>query len=72
MTGERLDQSATYFDSTNKQAQRDREKLASQCLENLITWLKEGGNVGIHGTTLLFGIVSFPTLTLLSLPIISR
>lgn len=50
VSGERPDQSSTYFDSTNKQAQRDREKLASQCLENLISWLKEGGNVGIHGS----------------------
>lgn len=48
-SGTKADQSATYFDSTNKNAQDDREKLASECLENLIGWLKAGGNVGIHG-----------------------
>jgi len=29
-----------------------RDKLASDSLEMLIQWLKDGGNVGILGTTL--------------------
>jgi 6-phosphofructo-2-kinase/fructose-2,6-biphosphatase 2 len=27
--------------------------LAEECMESLITWLKEGGNVGIHGASSL-------------------
>jgi len=26
-----------------------REALAEECLDMLIKWLKDGGNVGIHG-----------------------
>lgn len=27
--------------------------MASECLEELIAWLKAGGNVGIHGALML-------------------
>lgn len=36
-------------DPHNKNANESREQMAAECLEGLITWLKEGGNVGIHG-----------------------
>lgn len=50
MSGTKADQSANFFDSKNRSAQREREHMASECLEELISWLKAGGNVGIHGT----------------------
>jgi 6-phosphofructo-2-kinase/fructose-2,6-biphosphatase 2 len=31
------------------EANHSREQLAQDSLEMLIQWLKEGGNVGIHG-----------------------
>jgi hypothetical protein len=40
---------ANYFSHDNEEATNLREKLAEDSLEMLITWLKEGGNVGIHG-----------------------
>lgn len=45
------DHSHTYFSSTNAEATALREQLATESLESLITWLKQGGNVGIHGET---------------------
>lgn len=59
-SGTKQDQSATYFDATNKDAQHDREKLASECLETLISWLKAGGNVGIHGQSSLLATTAQP------------
>ncbi|KAK4704701.1 hypothetical protein P7C70_g1510, partial [Phenoliferia sp. Uapishka_3] len=50
-TGIKGDQSSNFFDSNNKSAQREREHMASECLEELISWLKAGGNVGIHDAT---------------------
>jgi hypothetical protein len=43
------DHSHQYFSSSNPEATALREQLASESLESLITWLKDGGNVGIHG-----------------------
>ncbi|KAM0756356.1 fructose-2,6-bisphosphatase [Meredithblackwellia eburnea MCA 4105] len=50
-SGVKGDQSANFFDHNNKAAQREREHMASECLESLIAWLKAGGNVGIHDAT---------------------
>ena len=50
-TGKKADQSANFFDCSNDDAKAVREALAAECLENLIDWLKEGGNVGIHGAS---------------------
>lgn len=54
-SGVKEDQSANFFDSNNEKAQRERENMASDCLESLIDWLKAGGNVGIHGSCSLVG-----------------
>jgi lysophospholipid acyltransferase (LPLAT)-like uncharacterized protein len=40
---------ASWFSHDNTEANISREKLAQDSLEMLIQWLKEGGNVGIHG-----------------------
>ncbi|KAI5480950.1 6-phosphofructo-2-kinase / fructose-2,6-bisphosphatase [Pseudohyphozyma bogoriensis] len=48
-SGVKSDQSAAYFDQSNPKATKEREAMASDCLESLISWLKAGGNVGIHG-----------------------
>ncbi|CAH7676809.1 fructose-6-phosphate 2-kinase [Phakopsora pachyrhizi] len=51
-TGSREDQSANFFDPQNQSASQVRERLAAECLESLIDWLKSGGgNVGIHDAT---------------------
>jgi 6-phosphofructo-2-kinase/fructose-2,6-biphosphatase 2 len=47
--GAKPNHSASYFSHDNKEATESREKLASDSLDMLIAWLKEGGNVGIHG-----------------------
>lgn len=47
--GVKEDHSAEYFSHSNDAAIRARESLAEESLEQLINWLKEGGNVGIHG-----------------------
>lgn len=46
------DHTASYFSHDNVEATRIRDKLASDSLEMLIQWLKDGGNVGILGMTL--------------------
>jgi 6-phosphofructo-2-kinase/fructose-2,6-biphosphatase 2 len=51
MSGVREDHTASYFSNDNEEARRRREQLAEDSLEMLITWLKEGGNVGIHDAT---------------------
>lgn len=43
------DHNANYFDHSNANAMKAREGLAEESLESLISWLKAGGNVGIHG-----------------------
>lgn len=50
-TGIKADHTANFFDNHNQDAAKAREGLAEECLENLITWLKEGGNIGIHDAT---------------------
>ncbi|GAA6026612.1 hypothetical protein JCM8202_004505 [Rhodotorula sphaerocarpa] len=50
-SGRKEDQSANFFDNSNAEAAKARERMASECLEDLIKWLKEGGNVGIHDAT---------------------
>jgi 6-phosphofructo-2-kinase / fructose-2,6-biphosphatase 2 len=45
----REDHTASFFSHNNEEANRRREQLAEDSLEMLIQWLKEGGNVGIHG-----------------------
>ncbi|GAA5949104.1 hypothetical protein JCM10213_007092 [Rhodosporidiobolus nylandii] len=50
-SGEKADQSANFFDAKNPVASKAREEMATACLEDLIKWLKEGGNVGIHDAT---------------------
>jgi len=48
-SGHKADQSSNFFDTKNAEASKAREAMASECLEDLIRWLKAGGNVGIHG-----------------------
>ncbi|KAJ3558630.1 hypothetical protein NM688_g811 [Phlebia brevispora] len=48
-SGKREDHRANYFSHNNVEATRLRDQLAEDSLEMLIQWLKEGGNVGIHG-----------------------
>ncbi|CAO1634655.1 unnamed protein product [Parajaminaea phylloscopi] len=50
-SGVKEDQSAAFFDPTNPAAYKLRTKMAEECLEQLISWLKKGGNVGIHDAT---------------------
>ncbi|KAH8831338.1 6-phosphofructo-2-kinase-domain-containing protein [Flagelloscypha sp. PMI_526] len=48
-SGIREDHGAAYFSHDNEQATQTRDRLASDSLDMLIDWLKQGGNVGIHG-----------------------
>jgi len=48
-SGVREDHTASYFSHNNAEATRLREQLATDSLEMLIQWLREGGNVGVHG-----------------------
>lgn len=48
-SGQKEDHTAQYFSHDNAEATRLRDQLAEDSLEMLIQWLKEGGNVGIHG-----------------------
>ncbi|KAF9120475.1 hypothetical protein BGX30_003156 [Mortierella sp. GBA39] len=43
--------SHAFFDPKNKAAKEIRDELALESLEELITWLKQGGRVGIHDAT---------------------
>lgn len=47
--GIKEDHTANYFSHNNERATQSRDELAQDSLEMLIKWLKEGGNVGIHG-----------------------
>ena len=49
-TGQKEDHTASYFSNDNVEATRLRDQLAEDSLEMLIQWLKDGGNVAIHGT----------------------
>ena len=55
--GVKEDHTASWFNHDNREANSSREKLAHDSLEMLIQWLKEGGNVGIHGASALFIIL---------------
>ncbi|GAA6019623.1 hypothetical protein JCM11491_002829 [Sporobolomyces phaffii] len=50
-SGKKADQSSNFFDANNPEASKAREAMAAECLEDLIKWLKDGGNVGIHDAT---------------------
>lgn len=50
-TGKKEVHSANFFSSQNDDAARQREILAEESLEMLISWLHEGGNVAIHDAT---------------------
>lgn len=56
------DHTANYFSHGNEEATKLRDALAEDSLEMLIQWLKDGGNVGIHGASwfplLAFGIAT--------------
>ncbi|KAF7317071.1 6PF2K domain-containing protein [Mycena chlorophos] len=43
------DHSANFFSQDNAEGTLSRDRLAEDSLEMLIKWLKDGGNVGIHG-----------------------
>jgi 6-phosphofructo-2-kinase/fructose-2,6-biphosphatase 2 len=49
--GAQVDHSAAFFSHENAAANESREQLAQDSLEQLLAWLKEGGNVGIHDAT---------------------
>lgn len=51
-SGVKEDHTASYFSHDNPQGTESRDRLAQDSLEMLIKWLKEGGNVGIHGAKL--------------------
>ena len=48
-SGIKEDHTANYFSHGNAEATKIRDSLAEDSLEMLIQWLKDGGNVGIHG-----------------------
>ncbi|KAJ7221022.1 6-phosphofructo-2-kinase-domain-containing protein [Mycena haematopus] len=50
-SGIKEDHSAVFFSSSNAEGTLSRDRLAEDSLEMLITWLKAGGNVGIHDAT---------------------
>lgn len=50
-SGQREDHTAAFFDPHNPAAFQLRTQMAEECLEQLISWLKKGGNVGIHDAT---------------------
>ncbi len=52
-SGKREDHTSSYFSHGNVEATKLRDQLANDSLEMLIQWLKEGGNVGIHGASRL-------------------
>lgn len=45
------DHTASFFDPNNPKAYQQRSALANECLEQLISFLKKGGNVGLHDAT---------------------
>lgn len=48
-TGHQEEHTAQFFSGTNEDALKKRELLAEESLEMLISWLRKGGNVAIHG-----------------------
>lgn len=53
-SGIKENHTASWFNHDNAAANESRERLSSDSLEMLIQWLKEGGNVGIHGIPVHF------------------
>ncbi|KAG9299916.1 hypothetical protein G9A89_009644 [Geosiphon pyriformis] len=49
--GGSLNHGASFFDPHNNDALRVRDEMAMECLDELISWLKKGGRVGIHDAT---------------------
>ncbi|KZT56982.1 bifunctional 6-phosphofructo-2-kinase/fructose-2,6-bisphosphate 2-phosphatase [Calocera cornea HHB12733] len=49
--GIKEDHSAIYFSSNNEEGQKARDNLSEESLSNLISWLRAGGNIGIHDAT---------------------
>ena len=62
-SGVKEDHTANYFSHGNEEATKLRDSLAEDSLEMLIQWLKDGGNVGIHG--------NFTTLSLIFIVIVN-
>jgi hypothetical protein len=56
--GVKEEHNASWFSHANKQANESREQLAHDSLEMLIQWLKDGGNVGIHGAPALISPIT--------------
>jgi 6-phosphofructo-2-kinase/fructose-2,6-biphosphatase 2 len=56
-SGIQEDHSASFFSQDNAEGTLSRDRLAEDSLEMLIRWLKDGGNVGIHGMAAL--VVSY-------------
>lgn len=50
-TGQRKIQTAAFFDSNDAEYRQQRDELAARCLDELVRWLRAGGNVGIHDAT---------------------
>ncbi|EPQ30366.1 uncharacterized protein PFL1_01892 [Pseudozyma flocculosa PF-1] len=50
-SGVKEDHTHNFFDPSNPSAYKLRSQMAEECLEQLIGWLKRGGNVGIHDAT---------------------
>ena len=48
-TGHQEAHTAQFFSGTNEDAMKKRDQLAEESLEMLISWLRKGGNVAIHG-----------------------
>ena len=46
-----FEHTASFFNSANVEAVKSRDALAHECLNQLISWLKQGGNVGILDAT---------------------
>ena len=68
-SGVKEDHTASYFSHDNAEATRLRELLAHDSLEMLIQWLKDGGNVGIHGMGSV--VVLLPVLHESQMPLIA-
>lgn len=45
------DNNANFFDASNKDARNIRENVAFECLEQLLNWLEEGGQIAFFDAT---------------------
>ncbi|PVU94074.1 hypothetical protein BB561_002816 [Smittium simulii] len=48
---DKIKHTSSFFDNNNKQAAQQREQVALDVLEDIITWINDGGQVGIHDAT---------------------